>query len=458
VRPSQIALLLAILLGIVLRCYQLDYSLDGDEIFSVKAASGSFSHVFRTSLADVTHPPLHNLILHGWIRFFGSSEVSVRIPSIVASAVFLLSLHWLTSRISSSFSAFLAVLLCAVSPFFVFHGEEARPYSLAACLALFSACAMLRGLDSPGLRWSLIYGISCAALVYTQYLGVLILLPQFGFIALSESPARRKLLLAGGLGMLSILPWLSLVGMGIVHESATRIRWITRPQAADPLKFFFSIFGYLNLDGSTRVLFLLYVVGIGVLLTKVRSIPLRIVLLLGALATFAPAVTWIVSRFGSFSIWAPRQLVGSAAFFVVLLSSGVGAYPYWVRVPLATVLAAWCLLTVPNEFPSHSRAPWRHIASKLETEPPDTDVVVPEGYLAEPLRYYSNREIHESASYLERPEKARRLVFLCRPSRCEELIRFSDQYRLDSETAIEWVRYGATPTSRLKTYVLEKGR
>ena len=117
--PYGVAVMCALLPGIGVRCYQLDYNLDGAEIFSVEAASGTIAHVFRISLTDVTHPPLHNFTLYAWIRILRNSEVLVRLPSVLASALFLLSLSWLAAKISSRFSGSLAVVLCATSPFFV---------------------------------------------------------------------------------------------------------------------------------------------------------------------------------------------------------------------------------------------------------------------------------------------------------------------------------------------------
>lgn len=445
-------MLSAILIGIALRCYQLDYNLDGDEIFSVEAASGSFIHVVRVSLTDVTHPPLHNFILWAWIRLFGASEVAVRLPSVLASAAFLFSLHWLAVRISSRFTALLAVLLCAVSPFFVFYGEEARPYALAVCLAVLSTCAMVRALEEPLARWIVIYGIACAALMHTQYLGLLLLLPQFAVIAASRNPGRRRLLLAGGLGVLSILPWVTIVGLDIGQQSASRISWIGRPQIVDLVRFFLALCGYLDVDGSARILLLMYLAALAALFFPPHSVKPPAMLLLAALAVFAPVSVWSVSRFGPFSIWAPRQLIGSAAFFFLLVSVGIGACRRWIGVTLGAALVAWCLLTVPNEFPRHSKPPWREIAHMIETEPASADVLAQEGFVWQPLRYYSRREIHEAKGYSVRPEKTGRIVFLCRPAHCEELNELSRQYGLAEETAIDWVRYGATPRSRLKKY------
>src|SRR4030095_6330347 len=165
----------------------------------------------------------------------------------------------------------------------------------------------------------------------------LILLRQFAYIFLLGGHLRRSLLWAGGLGVLSIFSWLAMVGLDIGHQSASRISWIVRPHALDLANFFLSLSGDLDVDGSTRVLLLLYVVALGGLFVRPQPLPPRTLFLLGSLATFAPLSLWLISRLGPFSVWAPRQLAGSAAFFFLLVSAAISGYRTWVRAILATI-------------------------------------------------------------------------------------------------------------------------
>jgi 4-amino-4-deoxy-L-arabinose transferase-like glycosyltransferase len=443
------------LLGVGLRSYQLDYNFDGDEIFSVQAARGSLNHLFHVTLEDVSHPPLYYLVLHVWLKCFKPSEVSVRIPSIAFSVLFLVSLQWVVAKLHSRSSALLAVVLCSVSPFFVFYGEQARPYSLAAFLAMLSMAVMLQGMESASRRWELAYGIIAAALVYTQFLGFLVLLPQFVLLVISRIPSHRRLLVAGSVGVLSILAWLSILATHLGDQPAARILWIGRPEPLDLVRFFLGLCGYLNLDGSTRVLVVLYVAAVAGLFFQRHDLCFRLLPLLGALAVFGPVSLWVVSRFGPVSIWAPRQLVGSAAFFFVLLSIGLSAYKRGMGFVVAAALVAWCLVTVPNEFPSHSRPPWRSIASMIDSEPSDTAIVASEAFIGVPLEYYARRPVHLGATGGGSTENAHRFLLLCRPSHCQIYDELARQHRLVKETTIDWVRYAAKPTSILKTYLFE---
>src|SRR5262245_55102824 len=117
-RDYKLVALLIIFLGVCLRLYQIHYNLDGDEIFSVHAASGSFAHVIEVSIQDRPHPPLHYILLYVWIKAFGSSEISVRLLSVLVSVVFLVILYRLALRLTSGISTLFVILICAVSPFF----------------------------------------------------------------------------------------------------------------------------------------------------------------------------------------------------------------------------------------------------------------------------------------------------------------------------------------------------
>jgi mannosyltransferase len=82
-----ILLIIIIAVGLAARFHEVCYNLDGDEIFSVELASKSFGEVISRSLQDTPHPPLHNILLHLWIKVFGASEASVRALSVLFSGV-----------------------------------------------------------------------------------------------------------------------------------------------------------------------------------------------------------------------------------------------------------------------------------------------------------------------------------------------------------------------------------
>ena len=68
----------------------------------------------------------------------------------------------------------------AIAPFAVYYGSEARAYSALTCLALASTYALLRALDGNSRWWWAAFAAATAAVMYTHYTGVFVLLAQTG--------------------------------------------------------------------------------------------------------------------------------------------------------------------------------------------------------------------------------------------------------------------------------------
>jgi hypothetical protein len=90
------------------------------------------------------HPPAYYLLLHWWIGLVGSARMPVSLPAYVWGALTLLGLCRVANRVIPGRRAGLwAMLLLAVSPWFMGFSNLARPYSLALCLAVWSLDAAL---------------------------------------------------------------------------------------------------------------------------------------------------------------------------------------------------------------------------------------------------------------------------------------------------------------------------
>src|SRR5438552_11212256 len=161
--PRRVAVdfLLILSLGVLLRLYHIGYNLDGDEIVSVEFAKGTVSQLIHYSIVDRVHPPEYYLLLWLWIKILGNSETAVRLLSVLLGTIFLALLFGVMRRFATATMALFAILICAVSPFFVLYGGQVRPYSLIACLSLLSLYLLLRHREYPhAKRWGILYGLS----------------------------------------------------------------------------------------------------------------------------------------------------------------------------------------------------------------------------------------------------------------------------------------------------------
>src|SRR5229473_7337335 len=74
---TRVSLVLLLLCSSFFALYNSNTAYTSDEVWSIKAASLNSSAEMAALKADV-HPPLYFLILHAWIRLFGTGERAVR--------------------------------------------------------------------------------------------------------------------------------------------------------------------------------------------------------------------------------------------------------------------------------------------------------------------------------------------------------------------------------------------
>jgi uncharacterized membrane protein len=109
--------LLAIsLFAMILRFFDLGAnSLWFHEANSVNRAKLSQRHIWSGRFVPF-HPPLYYSVLHAWTGLFGTSEISVRLPSAIASMLSLVVFYHLERKLLGKDAALIVTGLLAVSP------------------------------------------------------------------------------------------------------------------------------------------------------------------------------------------------------------------------------------------------------------------------------------------------------------------------------------------------------
>jgi O-antigen/teichoic acid export membrane protein len=155
-----------------------------DEATSVSQARLPFEQMLDQLRNGDVHPPLHHSVLWVTVRLLGTSELAVRLPSILATVALVPLLYLLGRELYDRRAGLAAAALATVAPFCVWYADEARMYGL---FMLFATVALL--MQARAIRhdrrtdWAL-YALAAAALVWTQYFGALfVLAQQVGFAA-----------------------------------------------------------------------------------------------------------------------------------------------------------------------------------------------------------------------------------------------------------------------------------
>ncbi len=202
-----------LLLGFGIRLYGLTFhSLWLDETVSVYLASFPLSEILRQGMSlQEPNPPLYHLLLHLWMRVFGSDEGAVRLLSALLGTLYLPPVYLLGRRLFSSRVALLATMLAAINPLLVWYSQETRMYALVATLTLWSLYCFVRAVDTPRWSWWVAYTAVTVAGLYTHLYAVFVLPAQLLFLLLcarGRRTALRRGAVAWAVSLLCFVPWL----------------------------------------------------------------------------------------------------------------------------------------------------------------------------------------------------------------------------------------------------------
>ncbi|MBN2015328.1 glycosyltransferase family 39 protein [Candidatus Dojkabacteria bacterium] len=127
------------ILAIFLRFYNLGQEdLWRDEAFSVILAQKPFPEFLKIALSD-TSSFIYNFLLHFWIKVFGVSEISVRLPSFLFSIGTLISfILFVKDYFKRRIDQMLIATIFCVNIVVIVYAQEARVYSLLMFLVLGS--------------------------------------------------------------------------------------------------------------------------------------------------------------------------------------------------------------------------------------------------------------------------------------------------------------------------------
>ncbi len=203
-----------LLLAWALRLYRLPaQSLWYDEGYCAFVAALPVDRILQWTAREFT-PPLYHVLLALWVLLAGRSEFAVRFPSaligLLAVAVFIPLGRALHSRRAGLLAGFLA----ALSPFYVWHSQDARMYMLQAFFGLLGTVCLLRALQAPSRRcwWMGLALADTAALHAHTTGGFLLVFHALAVLVAGALSKRLALWVRGGTALAAALlawtPWL----------------------------------------------------------------------------------------------------------------------------------------------------------------------------------------------------------------------------------------------------------
>ncbi len=415
-----------LLLAFAVRIYRLDaQSLWYDEAVSAQVAAKGLPELTRWTANDI-QPPLYYYVLSGWTRLAGRGEWVLRFPSAFFGVLGVAAVWALVRRIfgrgpTGALAAALAALLAALSPLYVYYGQEARMYTQLVFFSTLAGYALWRSLETNRARWWLAFVLAALAALYTHY-SALFLLVAYGLCALVvlltrarpdrfgpptqlAQPVRSWLtaLAAFALVGLGYLPWLPAMLTRYRIDASYWQGQLKLDEALRHVAISFTTGAPETMLEAVAVRWLpwfglaLVVALAGLLLAS--SSRRRAILLLAVLIVPIALVLLLASRNPKFN---PRYLMLVSPAYLLLLAGGSAAWftraarnRPWLSTVAALILAPVLITSVAglqNWFtdPAFTKAQWRDLAAYVRSQiGPAERVVLLSGHAAPAWDYYT---------------------------------------------------------------------
>ncbi len=182
--------------------------------------------IFGIGSEDPQHPPLFYVLMHFWMRCWGSSIVATRSLAAVLSLLVFPAMYWLCRELFESPAvAWIAIALLAISPIHMVYAQEAREYSLLTALTLFSSAALLAAMRLNQWQNWVLYGATLILAFYTSVFSALVAFGHGIFLVCTQPMRIRQIqdgfqiqwqvskravyfLMTGAISVVAFAPWL----------------------------------------------------------------------------------------------------------------------------------------------------------------------------------------------------------------------------------------------------------
>lgn len=153
-RVTSILAFAALAVGALLRLSGLDdHTVDHNEIYvpGIRLPSGmsipesrmTFSTIITSTIVIECHPPGYYLAMLPWTRFFGTSPLALRLPSVIIDIMTILLIYVLGARLGLRKAGVLGCWLWATAGAPIYLAQEARLYPLACFLGVLATILLV---------------------------------------------------------------------------------------------------------------------------------------------------------------------------------------------------------------------------------------------------------------------------------------------------------------------------
>jgi uncharacterized membrane protein len=366
------------------------------------------------------HPPLFHILLRGWILLFGSSEISVRIPSVILGVATVYITYLIGRKLFENKTALVAATLLATAPLHIYYSQEARMYMLAAFLTSLSVYFFISILKKDNFWFWTGFIISTAFMLYSDYLPYLMIPIYLFYLIIFRKritvSTLRTFIPAFIIIFIAIIPWLVIfpkqfqTGLSAAAASPAWAQVVGSPS----FKNFFITFvkftiGRISNDNNLVYALLFTPAGIFVaflfLLSLFRISKLRSFLWFWF---FSPIILAFALSF-FVPIFAYFRFIFILGAFYLIWASAINTINWTPLVRSLLVLALAINLTSVSFYylnPKFHRENWRAATSFVHTNStPKTIVLFESDYTVGPFDYYNKDKVKAAGALDEQKLK-----------------------------------------------------
>ena len=394
-------LLSIIVVGSILRVYHVDTeSVWLDEAASIAGSKEKVVSVIQSSGKMHNQPPLYFILLHYWMRFFGTSELAVRSLSAIFGIVSIFVIYQVGFQLFNWKVGLISSFLSAISCYHIYYSQEARVYSLLHLLTLLSFFVFIRSLRGNGkraLNFALLLLVN-VCLAYAHPYGIFVIISQNAYFLLLWSECRGLRWWFFGVQIATVtlfLPWIPTFIDRVSHVSQGF--WIPRPTLKSIL---YTVKDYAGGDdGLSWISFFLFSIfcAIGLISVKrleggwiwrkplqgIKKLSLNISpeyveesLLLLMWFAFPIVVPFVVSQVAT-PMYLSRYTISASPAFYLLVAKGISSFTS--RMALFCLIIIIFLLSLPglqNYYTQTKKDQWRETTRFVEHNGRAKDVII----------------------------------------------------------------------------------
>lgn len=344
-----------------------------DEAFSYVLSKQSIIDILIKTAHDF-NPPLYYLLLHGWMKFFGNSEIVLRLPSVIFFVITLYGLYVYMEKIFKipMGKIFLYLILASLNPMLLSYAFEARMYSMFACFSLLSTYFFLRK-NKKG------YFVATLLGLYTHYFMLLVVGGHVLYLFLTSKRKHAIQEIKTYVpAILLFIPWVLFVFL--VKRPLFDSFWILTLPLKDLLTVPFRLYTGFERNFSISYFFQSIIIfGAALIgLNLRRENILFLTLSLGIGYTLA-----VVSLFKP--VFLPRYLIFTTPFLILLMVQSLERLPAWGRGVLIGVLFIVTMQYLSFQVAHLRKLPYDRVIGEIKRLAGPKDYL----YVASELDYFT---------------------------------------------------------------------